>query len=146
MKKIITILALCIAVISSSAAFAEEQGITVSINGEKLETPIAVQIVNDRTMLPMRSIFEALGASVTWSEKNQIIFATKDADFIALKIGSPQLILQTTQSDESKIIELDAAPFISEDYTLVPVRAVAEALKARVDWEAETKTVKITNR
>lgn len=128
----------------SSAAFAADDAITVTINGETLNTPIPAQIVNDRTMLPMRSIFEKLGAVVTWVGADQLIFATKGNTFITLKIGVPQMSVQTTESTESKITELDTAPFIENDYTLVPVRAIAESLNANVEWDGEIKTVAIT--
>lgn len=130
--------------IFSSAAFAANNEITVTINGEILNTPIPAQIVNNRTMLPMRSIFEKLGAVVTWVDADRLIFATKGNTFITLKIGVPQMSVQTTESTENKITELDTAPFIESDYTLVPVRAIAESLNANVEWNGETKIVAIT--
>lgn len=144
MKKFIISIVLCAAMLFSSAAFAADNEITVTINGETLNTPIPAQIVNDRTMLPMRSIFEKLGAVVTWVGADQLIFATKGNTFITLKIGVPQMSVQTTESTESKITELDTAPFIENDYTLVPVRAIAESLNANVEWDGEIKTVAIT--
>ena len=59
MKKLIITLIVCIALVSSITALAADE-ITVTVNGEVLETPIAPQLVNDRTMLPMRAIFEKL--------------------------------------------------------------------------------------
>lgn len=130
----------------SATAFAADGDVTVTIDGEILETPIPAQIVNGRTMLPMRSVFEKLGAVVTWIDADKLIFATKGNTFITLKIGAPQMAVQTTESVESTVVELDTAPFIEDSYTLVPVRAVAESLKANVEWEDETKTVIITTK
>lgn len=144
MKKIILAIIMCVSMLFSVTAFADNGDITITINGEILETPIAPKVVNDRTMLPMRSIFEALGAKVTWFGEDQIIFATKGNTFITLKIGLPQMSVQTTQSDENIAVTLDTAPFIDSDYTLVPARAVAESLQAKVDWIGESKTVVIT--
>lgn len=141
-KSAVSAAALCLA-LSMTAAYADD-GVTVSLNGKTLSTPIPAQIVNDRTMLPMRAVFEALGANVDWVEADKLIFATKGNKFIALKIGVPQISVQTTESTENKVIELDTAPFVKNDYTLVPVRAVAESLNAKVDWDGETKTVVIT--
>ena len=134
---------LCLAALFSSA-YGEEAEITVKINGETLKTPIAAKIINDRTMLPMRSVFETLGANVEWAEADQLIFATKGNKLITLKIGYPKIVIQTTESDKSEVLELETAPFIDGDYTLVPVRAVAESLDAKVDWDGETNTVLIT--
>ena len=82
---------------------------------------------------------------MTWAGDDKLIFATKGKTFITMKIGVPQMVVQTTDSDESEVITLDTAPFIDSDYTLIPVRAVAEALSADVDWIDETRTVVITN-
>lgn len=144
MKKFIISVILCTAIIFPHAAFAADSGITVTVNGEILTTPIPAQIVNGRTMLPMRAVFEALGAKIDWVDADKLIFATKGNKFIALKIGLPQMSVQSTESFENKVIELDAAPFIENDYTLVPVRAVAESLNAKVDWNSETKTAAVT--
>lgn len=143
MKKILSSMLFC-AVLFGSCAFAWADGITVNINGSKLETPVEAQIVNNRTVLPMRAVFEALGAKVEWIDADRLIFATKGNKFITLKIGIPQMSVQTTESVGNKIIELDTAPFIDSGYTLVPVRAAAEALDAGVEWIEETKTVEIT--
>ena len=145
MKKFIITLIVCIALVSSITALAADE-ITVSVNGDVLETPIAPQLVNDRTMLPMRAIFEKLGAQDTWIESDQIIFATKGNSLITLQIGTPTMSVQTTDSSANNIVTLDTAPYIDGDYTLVPVRAVAEALSARVDWSNETQTVSITTK
>lgn len=134
---------LCLAALFSSV-YGEEAEITVKINGETLKTPIAAKIINDRTMLPMRSVFETLGAKVEWAEADQLIFATKGNKLITLKIGYPKIVIQTTESEKSEVLELETAPFIEGDYTLVPVRAVAESLDAKVDWDGETNTVLIT--
>ena len=144
MKKIILTLIICVSMLFSVTAFADNGDITITVNGKTLETPIAPKVVNDRTMLPMRSIFEALGAKVTWFGEDQIIFATKGNTFITLKIGVPQMSVQTTESEENTAVTLDTAPFIDSDYTLVPARAVAESLQAKVDWIGESKTVVIT--
>ena len=126
------------------AVSAGNDGITVMLDNEILQAPIQAQIVNGRTMLPMRSVFEAFGANVTWAEADKMIFATKDDAFITLKIGVPKMSVQTIQSDSNNVIELDAAPYIDSDYTFVPVRAVAEALNAKVEWQEDSRTVSIT--
>ncbi len=132
--------------IFSTAAFAADNEITVTVDGNVLSTPIPAQIVNGRTMLPMRSIFEKLGADVSWAGADQLIFATKGNKFITLKIGVPKMSVQSTESADNQVTELDAAPFIDSDYTLVPVRAIAESLDADVLWNEETRTVAIATK
>lgn len=143
MKKIISLL-LCICMLLPAAVFAEEEVITVIVDGTELETPVPPQLVNDRTMLPMRAIFEALGAQVTWMEADQLIFATRDTFMIVLQIGNPKMSVQRIDVDGNTAVELDVAPYLYGDHTLVPARAVAEALEANVEWIGETNTVVIT--
>ena len=118
--------------------------ISVTINGEPLVTDVAPTIVNDRTMLPMRAIFEALGAEVEWVGEDSLIFATKGTSLITMKIGTPKLNVQKIDAEEPIIVDLETAPYIQDDRTMVPVRAIAEALDAEVDWIDETSTVVIT--
>jgi hypothetical protein len=115
-------------------------------------------IVNDRTMVPMRAIFEALGMKVEWNGPFQLIFAgNDDLKCILMQIGKP-IMARFTEGDIRQFvtdyvdhnlanmtaITLDSPPIIVEDRTLVPVRAVSEALGADVVWDAGARTVRIT--
>ncbi|MBE7042060.1 MAG: copper amine oxidase N-terminal domain-containing protein [Ruminococcaceae bacterium] len=143
MKKTLLIAVICLSMLFSVSVFATEQPITVTVNGEVLETDVSAQIVNDRTVLPMRAVFEALGATVTWVAEDQLILATKGEEMIVMKIDSDEMTVQPAENTEPTVIALDTAPFILDGRTLVPVRAVAEALHATVTWVADTKTVEI---
>lgn len=142
MKKIIISISLALTMLISSAVYAKD--IMVIINGEQLVTDTAPQLVNERTMLPMRAVFEALGADVTWIGEDELIVVTNNDCMIVMKIGSNILSLQKIMDDKPIIIELDAAPYIFNERTMIPVRAVAEALNAAVDWNGDTSVVTIT--
>ena len=138
MKKILNLILFVSLVFSVSVS---ASSITVLVDGEMLETPIVPQMVNNRTMLPMRAIFESLGAKVEWMEEDRIIFATKGETLITLKIGFDKMSVQKISSDENLAVVLEVAPFITNNHTLVPARAVSEAFNAKVDWIRETRTV-----
>ena len=140
MRKLLIAVVLCVMVFSQNV-FANN--ITVKVNGSALYSPVPAQIVNDRTVLPMRAIFERLGADVEWIEQERMIFATKDDLFIVMQIDNNKMAVEKI-GGEKKIIELDTPPFIQEGSTLVPVRAVAESIGAEVKWNGETRTVDIT--
>ena len=89
-------------------------------------------------MVPMRKIFEALGAEVEWFEDTKTIIAVKDEITITMQIDNLSI-----KVNEEEII-LDVPPQLVESRTLVPVRAVAEGLDADVKWNDETQTVIIT--
>ena len=145
MKKIIISLILCVALLIPVMASASSD-ITVLVNNSQLVTDVAPKIVEGRTMLPMRAIFERLGATVTWMETDKIIFATKGEYLIVMQIDNNLMSVRKSGEDSNKSVTLDVAPFIEEGRTLVPVRAVAEALDAKVDWDKDTRTVIINTK
>jgi hypothetical protein len=111
--------------------------IKVDINGSPLQMDIEPQIVDGRTLAPLRAIFEALGATVQWDPADQSISATKGNTTIKLQIGS------TTALNNGAPVTLDAAPMIVNGRTLVPVRFIGEALGAQVSWDAANYQVNI---
>lgn len=141
MKKILISLTLILSLLSVTA-YADE--LVVVVNGTKLEPPVPPQIVNDRTMLPMRSIFERLGAKVSWIEADRIVVATKGELLIVMQIDNNKMSVQNIHNDEITQIVLDAPPYIQNDYTMVPVRAIAESLGAKVGWDPDTRRVTIS--
>ena len=140
MKKIIPLLTAIIIMLSSVGVLAAET-VTVTLNGNPIEFDVPAQIINDRTMVPMRKIFESLGASVDWVEQQQGIIATKGSKIIVMKIGSDLMIVSDISAGTQEEITLDVPPQIVGDRTLVPVRAISESLGVSVDWVEETQTV-----
>jgi len=92
-------------------------------------------IRNNRTLVPLRAILEALGAEVGWDSAASRITATKGGIIIALTIGDS---MASINGDDLK---LDTPPIIVHDYTFVPARFVSEALGANVTWDEANKTV-----
>ncbi len=122
-------------------AFVKQAGpegeISVKVNGENLTCDTAPYIKNDRTMVPMRAIFEALGASVTWDDATKTATGVKDGVEVKIAIGENVLY------KNGKEIALDAVAEITNSRTMVPVRAISEAFNGVVNWADETKTVEI---
>jgi hypothetical protein len=113
--------------------------IKVLVNGKAVTFDQPPIIENGRTLVPLRAIFEALGAVVEWIPEVQGIAAAKGDTTVYLEIGSTFL----TKND-SEQIELEVPPKIINSRTLVPARAIAEAFGAKVEWDAGTRTVIIT--
>lgn len=122
------------------------RGVQLSNMPENMKVIVTGNTFNIHNMLPMRAMYETLGAQVTWKDADKIIFATKANKFITMKIGVPKVVVQTTDSSENAVIELDCGPVIDSGYTLIPVRAAAEALDARVDWSEDTRTANIVTK
>jgi len=127
------------ALLSGFAVNAQGQ-IPVILDGRALEFDVHPEIIDGRTMVPMRVIFEALGAVVVWDEVNRSITATRG-----------ELTVQTTIGDKTMHIngsamEMDVAPIIVGQRTLVPVRFVSEAFGCDVRWDAAARTVYIDSK
>lgn len=143
MKKFL-ITVLCFITAFSCVSFADS-GVNVIINGNKTEFDVPPKIINNRTMVPMRKIFETLGANVEWVSEAQLIIATKGIKIIAMEIGQNSFSITDITTGVTETVELDVPPQIVDSRTLVPVRAISEALDMNVGWEAETQTVIINN-
>lgn len=111
--------------------------IEVFVDGKKLEFDVDPIIVNGRTLVPMRAIFEALGAKVEWYGDTQTVTAKISDTLISLKIGDNKLYKNGIET------ELEASPVLYNGRTLVPVRAVSESFERNVEWDEKTRTVTI---
>lgn len=131
-------LLLIFSIFSSITVIAAEE-IKVVLDGQELLFDVPPQLINSRTMVPMRKIFEAMGANVEWDGNTQTINAQKDNITITMQIDNKVIIVNGDK------ITLDVPPQLVNSRTLVPARAVAESLKANVDWNGETKTVIISS-
>ncbi|TFB14193.1 hypothetical protein E3U55_14180 [Filobacillus milosensis] len=94
-------------------------------------------IVNGRTLLPLRSIFEAVGAKVTWDNATKKVGATRGNITIGLQIDS------TVATFNGASITLDTPPQIINSKTMVPVRFIAESVGADISWDQENRIVTI---
>jgi hypothetical protein len=118
-----------------SVASAQNAGVQVVVNGQAMtfDQPPVEQA--GRVFVPLRSIFEQLGASVVY--QSGTINATQGSRTVTLQIGSTQATVN------GQVQTLDAPPFVDGARTLVPLRFVAQALGATVNWNDNTSTVTI---
>lgn len=110
----------------------------VTINEVPVNFDVPPVMQNGRTLVPLRAIFEAIGANVTWDEATQTISAVKDDKSINLVINSN--IAKMNDAD----LQLDVPATIYKGRTVVPLRFVGEAFNGTVVWDGVTKEVKIT--
>ena len=156
MKKFISLTLVVCALVASLSALAIVP-VSVFVNGEKVQIPegdVCAQIINNSTMIPMRNIFEELGANLNWIASAQSIIATKGSKIIAMKVGSTKMTVTDALTGENVVKTLPVAPMMitaenKEAYgarTVVPLRAISESLNKKVDWDGETYTVTITDK
>ncbi|HVR45349.1 MAG TPA: copper amine oxidase N-terminal domain-containing protein [Candidatus Binatia bacterium] len=121
--------------VASLPRIAAAQTVTVTINGQPLYlSPGPIERAG-RVFVPLRGIFERLGATVVYASGT--INATKGPTTVSLQIGSTQ----ATVSGQPQA--LDVAPFIVGATTYVPLRFIAQSLGAQVGYDGNTRVVAI---
>jgi len=118
--------------------FFDSKRIKVLVNGKELYFDQPPILENERTLVPLRIIFEALGATVDWNEETKTIVAVNNDIVITLKIGSDILM------KNGERIKIDSPAKIVSGRTMVPIRAVAEGFGAEVNWNQDLQTIIIT--
>ena len=137
---ILMVLTLAVSFIVPMSAMAER--IKVTLNGQQINFDQSPIIVNGRTLVPVRAIFEAMGCTVLWDDANKIVNVATEFGMMTLGVGSNYISYRNETEDRS--VFTDVAPQIINMRTLVPVRAIAECTGYNDDWDAQTQTVVIT--
>ena len=128
---------LTVSALAVSAASTKD--ITVKVNDTVIRFPDQKPIIqNERTLVPIRFVAEALEYDVDWNEKDNT--AVIDDGKIILYIGTNKAKIN------GKSVTLDVASTVVRDRTMVPLRVIAETLDCSVDWIGETKTILINQK
>ena len=136
---IITALLLLFSLSIPILSFAETSNISVYIDNKRVSFQANPYMENDRVMVPMRKIFEELGAAVTWDDDTQSVSAVKGQTTAILAIGLNIMYINGEPNT------LDNPPNLVYDTTFVPLRAISEALGCIVEWENDKNRVNITS-
>lgn len=139
-KRIIAAVAALSVTAALSAGVLADDSIKVLVNGNEVTfTEAQPFIENERTLVPMRAIYEALGARVAWEGETRTIVSydpTSDVS-ITMQIDSNKMFINEQE------IELDVPARIVNDRTVVPLRAISEGMKSVVNWDNGTRTVTV---
>ena len=111
--------------------------VKVFVDGSPVYFDQAPVMANGRVLVPLRGVFERLGATVAWDPASQTVLAQRGATSVSLRIGSPQAFLN------GQAQFLDVPAMLIGGRTVVPLRFVSQALGADVNWDAMTSTVQI---
>ena len=141
--KRVSALAVALAVTPGLAAFAApaQEGIAVQLDGKDLTFTDAAPVARDnRTFLPFRAVFEAMGATV--DSKDDAITAVKDGVTVTMTIGSTQATV-TDKAGTTTTVTMDVAPYVDNATwrTYVPVRFAAQTMGCTVGWDGDAQTV-----
>jgi hypothetical protein len=110
----------------------------VTVNGHAASIGTALEIVGGRTFVPMRFIAETFGSTVTWLPETRGITVVLGTTTIGLQIGN------ATAVNNSNVIALEAAPYIKNSRTMIPLRVISESFGSNVAWDPALRTITIT--
>lgn len=137
-KTVALLLSALLMVLSVNVAWAAP---TVLLDGKTLSFEVPPTVENGRTLVPVRAIFEALGAVIYWDPSTQTITSESKGKqrTVNITIGNKQAYVN------GAAVMLDVPASIIESRTMVPLRFVSEALGAQVSWDAKSQTIAITS-
>ncbi|MBE7054251.1 MAG: AMIN domain-containing protein [Ruminococcaceae bacterium] len=140
MKRFLLLLIAFVIFITPSFTFAATNNnakeISLYIDNVKIKCDVPPQLVKNRTLVPVRAIFDAFDAEIEWNDKLKQV-TIDGSKKIVLTIGS------NTAMVDNKRLFMDTSAQIFEGRTLVPVRFISEALGYDVDWDSKKRSVYI---
>jgi hypothetical protein len=111
----------------------------VYVDGQPVGFDVPPQIDNGRVLVPLRGVFEKMGATVMWNEQTQTVLAQRGATSVQLVIGNTQAMVN------GQPVIMDVPAMLVGDRTMVPLRFVSQSLGSTVDWNAASSTVTIAS-
>lgn len=127
------VLALCI----SFTAFAKDS-ISIYVDNEKIFLDVEPFIENGRTLIPLRGVFEKLGAKVDWNKNIQEVVIKDENNEIEMILGKDKVMVNGTIND------IDVPTKMINSRTFAPLRFIVENLGHDVRWDGNTNSVYIT--
>ena len=134
------ILVFCFA-FSATAMAADD--IMIYIDGEELVCDVPPVVIESRTLVPLRAIFEGLDMTVDYDSASKVITGTSDDKEVVLQVNSVLATVKDLDTDVVTAITLDVPAQIVDSRTMVPVRFIAESTGATVNWDSATHSVYI---
>lgn len=119
--------------------------VNVMANGQCVAFPDAApQIVNSRTMIPVRAVMETLDAQVSYDKAGKVVLISKDNTTVSFVIGSTAMCIMQ-DGDELATEQMDCAPYIENDRTMVPLRFLSQAFGYTVLWDNDYRTAVVVD-
>ena len=136
-RMIIALVVSLLCLIPTVSAYSEKI-ISLEVDGTVIRTEVPPTVIVGRTMVPVRDIFEACGASVTWDPATKKITGSKNGKNVVMQVGSNKLYMN------SNVATMDSTPVIIDGRTLAPARYVALGFGGTTQWDALNRVVVIT--
>lgn len=149
MRKMISLL-LTICILSGFGfSVCAAENVTVKINDTAVQFDRQPFIENDRTLVPIRAIAEAMQFDVGWDQSTQKITLENFNTILTLYVNQDSIeknLKYASEEYKDKIttMKIDVPAKVVEDRTYIPLRAISELFGATVDWNQQTSTASVT--
>lgn len=140
MKRFFCLLMVVVMTMSMNVLTFAEDNIKVALDGKYIGFDVPPQIISGRTMVPIRAIFENMGATVQWDANTSSAICTKGDIVVKMTVNSTNMYIN------NQLQTMDIAPVVIDGRTLAPARYVAEAFGADVQWSEKNNTVVICSK
>ncbi len=137
MRRMLCLVLTFVATVVLMPTIASAQEIRVYVDGRPMNFDVPPTAIQGRVLVPLRGVFEQLGATVDFDARTQHIVAVRGSQSVELTLGSRQARV----NDAPKL--LDVAAFTINGRTMVPLRFVSESLGATVQWVEASRTILI---
>ncbi len=135
-KRILAVLIAALCCMSVMTAVSASDGIHVVVNGRSIDFAKAPVMIDDRMLVPIRTVAEAMECEVGWDAETQGVLIANETANLTLRIDHADMKV-VNSAGESAVL-LDVAPILIDDTTYLPLRMVAEALGGDVIWDNGT--------
>lgn len=116
-----------------------KQDLDTFVEGKKVEWDVRPFVEDNRTLVPVRKLVEALGADVAWNPETRQVTIVRGNTTIVLTVGSQVALVNGTE------VQLDVpAQVVPGGRTVIPLRFVSENLGLNVTWLGESRTIVVT--
>ncbi len=113
--------------------------IKVTVDGALIDFKgVPPQSQGSRILVPVRGVFEKLGATLTWNAASQTVTAIRGTSKTVVTVGKKDAMV------DGQVADVGTPPIVAEGRVMVPLRFLAQALGAKVEWQGADRTVAIT--
>lgn len=136
MKKIVCLL-LCFVILAVPVMSMGK--VAVEYNGTEIAFPDVQPVLKDgKPILPLRAVFETVGAGVFWEETERMVMSQRNISFVILQIGSPTMFVG------NNAITIEETPYIHENRTMISLDVLEKGLNLKTEWDTDNSVVRIT--
>lgn len=135
----LALMVMVLVLFGTAVSFAGTGQIRINLDGVDIACDSPPVIIDGRTLVPARAVFEAMGGNVEWNEvSREVTITVRDVD-VKLKIDSKTAYINGSDK------RLDVPAKIIKNRTMIPIRFVSEAVGSEVSWDEKNRIVGISS-